>query len=650
MSVVDEVKSRLDIVDFVASYVPSLKKAGRTYKGLCPFHTEKTPSFVVFPDTQTWHCFGACGTGGDIFTFIMRQEGLDFGETLKFLAAKAGVPLRERSPEEIEADQARQKLLEIVAAASTFFHEQLLNSPEASFVRDYVSERGLSVQTVHQFQLGYAPNQWDALKLYLQGKGYTEADLVAAGLLVTREDGSPGYDRFRNRLVVPIRDLQGRVIGFGARALHENQAPKYLNSPQSALFDKSAILYALDVAKNAIRDTGQAVIVEGYMDVLQAHERGYANVVAQMGTALTEQQLKLLKRYAKQFVLALDADSAGSAATLRGINVARESLAEEVVPVPTARGLIRYEERLEADIRIASLPPGQDPDDVLKEGPEAWQKLVDQALPLVDYYIQTITADLDLTTAKGKARAVQELMPLLREVRNSVEQEHYLQQLARLVKIDERTLKAELQRTPGLHTQANKPPQASQLTPAEAETVVAPSTPVYGLEEYCLAMLIGQPAVLNVVNQKLYNNQVDVLATDDFQKIENRALFLTIKKWALDQNATLDSLVEMVDEHLEGQLATLMDLWYRQPTPPTEYVENELPKIILRMRQQQLKKQIRELNLLQKEALESGDREAALNFRRLISETTQAQRNFLEKAQDALSIMGRRRTEEKYLM
>lgn len=656
MGVVDEIKSRLDIVEFISAYAPSLKKAGRTYKGLCPFHAEKTPSFIVFPDTQTWHCFGACGVGGDIFGFLMRREGYDFPEALKVLADKAGVLLQERSPEALETDKIRHRLLEIMSAAAAFFYEQLTAAPEGAFAREYIAGRGLSQAIIHRFQLGYAPNQWEALKAHLLKKGYAEADLVSAGLLVVKEDGSAKYDRFRDRFMVPIRDVQGDVIGFGARALREGQMPKYLNSPQSALFDKSATLFALDVAKGAIRDGGQAVIVEGYMDALQAHERGFTNVVAEMGTALTEPQLHLLKRFTNRFVLALDADTAGSAATLRGINVARESLAQGNVPVPTAGGLIRYENRLDADIRIAALPPGKkDPDDVLKDGPAAWQNVIDQAVPLVDYYIRAVTADLDLTTAKGKTAAVQAVMPVLQELKNPVEQNNYLLELARLVKIEERTLRAELQRGPAkTNRPAAKPIVPTPPPVAPAEPSANKTAPGVGLEETCLAMLIGQPVVLDRVNQKLYNNQAEVLAVEDFTNVENGALFLIIKKWAVSPAATLDALIEQVNHHLEGRLALLVDLWHSQPKPkdsstgPTiDDVEKALPQIILRMRREKQEARIEKLSFLLADASTAGDGEAELNYKRMVSEVKTAI-NKLDKAKDALSIMGRRRIEEKY--
>ena len=325
MGTVEEVKNRIDIVEFISGYIP-LKKAGHNYKGLCPFHAEKTPSFVVFPDTQTWHCFGACGTGGDVFRFFMQAEGTDFSEALRELAQRAGVSLGPPTPRSEAADKQREKLLDIQAAAAQYFHHQLRQSKEGAQVREYVADRGINTETVERFQLGYALNKWEGLKSHLTGRGYTEADLVEAGLLVKKEETGSSYDRFRKRLIIPIRDSQGRVIAFGARALDPNDVPKYLNSPQTPLFDKSSTLFGLDLAKRAIRNSDQAVIVEGYMDVLSAHQRGHANVVAGMGTALTEAQLTLLKHLTKNFVLALDADTAGDAATLRGINLARESL------------------------------------------------------------------------------------------------------------------------------------------------------------------------------------------------------------------------------------------------------------------------------------------------------------------------------------
>ena len=336
MSVTDEIKERLDIVEVISNYVP-LKKAGRSYKGLCPFHSEKTPSFVVFPDSQSWHCFGACGIGGDVFSFVMKRENLDFAETLKLLAARAGVELQPREERLPAEEQRLARLREIITVAAGYFHHLLINAGEAAIAREYLARRGLVPGTWESWQLGYALDSWDTLKNYLAGKGYTLEEIEEAGLIIRREDdsGLPDkdrgyYDRFRGRLIIPIRDGQGRTVGFGARLLREEPGrpqPKYINSPQTPLFDKSNVVFGLDMAHKAIRDVDLAVIVEGYMDVLGSHQVGVRNVVAGMGTALTEAQLRQIKRYSSNVTLALDPDAAGAHATVRGLETARQALA-----------------------------------------------------------------------------------------------------------------------------------------------------------------------------------------------------------------------------------------------------------------------------------------------------------------------------------
>ncbi len=295
---VAEIKSRLDIVDVISKHV-ELKRAGRNYKANCPFHSEKTPSFIVFPDPQTWRWFGACSEGGDVYSFLMMVQGWDFGETFRTLAEQTGVELRPRTPEQVERKEAYARLYELLEATALYYMHLLRSAPEAEAARHYVAERGIKAETTESFQLGYSLNQWDGVRNYFGKKGYTDDDLLAAGLLVEKEDSGRRYDRFRGRLMIPIRDLRGRVVGFGARALEPDAVPKYLNAPQPDLFDKSALLYGLDMAKKGIREAGQAVIVEGYMDVMQGRQSGFNNMIAQMGTALTETQLRQLKRYTK---------------------------------------------------------------------------------------------------------------------------------------------------------------------------------------------------------------------------------------------------------------------------------------------------------------------------------------------------------------
>jgi DNA primase len=314
MSVTQEIKSRLDIVDVVGDYLP-LRKAGRAYSGFCPFHpNSRTPAFYVFPETQTWRCFGACAEGGDVFSFVMKKEGWDFKETLANLAGRAGVALEEYDRAG-KVKPAADSLVDLLTAAADYFHQLLLHAPQAELARRYVAERKLKAETLADFRLGYALNSWDACRTHFNAQGYDDRDLLDVGLLTENPERGSRYDRFRHRLMIPIRDVSGRIVGFGARTLDKDGLPKYLNSPQTTLFDKSHLLYGLDMARRHIREARQAVIVEGYMDVMQAWQAGFRNVVAQMGTALTEQQLQLLKRYTKRFVLALDADAAGAKAT-----------------------------------------------------------------------------------------------------------------------------------------------------------------------------------------------------------------------------------------------------------------------------------------------------------------------------------------------
>ncbi len=321
MSVADEIKSKLDIVQYIQRYAP-LKKAGRSWKACCPFHSEKTPSFVVNEANQTWHCFGSCATGGDIFTFAMKYNGWTFTEALEELGKLAGIEVRPKSPEQREQYEELDRLRGLMQSAADYFHDLLYdaNHPAAVTTLNYARvKRGLTDATLHRFQVGFAPPGWQNASDALKALGYSEDDLLTVGL-ASRNDSGRVYDRFRNRLMIPIRDDRGRVVGFGARALAAEDNPKYLNSPQTPLFDKSHLLFGLDFAKQPIRDTDTAVIVEGYLDAIQAHQAGYTNVVAQMGTALTETQLKLLApKLANHIVLSLDSDAAGQSATRRSL-------------------------------------------------------------------------------------------------------------------------------------------------------------------------------------------------------------------------------------------------------------------------------------------------------------------------------------------
>jgi len=547
MGVIDETKQRVDIVEIVSDYVPGLKKAGRNFKALCPFHPERVPSFYVFPERQSWHCFGACGTGGDVFSFVMRKEAVDFGEALRILAQKAGVSLTPKQPDESQREAERLK--EINEAAAEYYHYLLLHPSAGEGTRNYLAQRGISDKTIEEFQLGFSPDSWEALREQLMKKGYQEDELVAAGLLVEKEQGGT-YDRFRNRLMFPIRDIAGGVSGFGARAL-DDSLPKYLNSPQTLIFDKSGALYGIDRAKSAIRKQNLAVVVEGYMDVIVAHQYGFNNVVASLGTALTERQVGIIKKLTKSLTLALDADAAGEMATLRGIEVASHTFDQKVVPLLTSAGLVKYENSLDAEIRVMVLPPGKDPDDIIKESPEEWERLLEEAPPVVDYTFDLIVSKLDLTKLKDKSSAVDQLLPLIAEIKHPVRQAHYLQKLARLVTIDEQNLASALSR---LKRPAKLKGEGEIVQPSTLIPLLSSSDP---LAEYCLSLLVHYPQLRSHATE---------LSADLFPHSEKREIFL-----AWHSATDLDSMRQGLDATLQEHLDALLT----KALPPLNEEEQE---------------------------------------------------------------------------
>ncbi len=490
-SVIDTIKTKIDIADEIGTTVV-LQRSGKSLKGLCPFHGERTPSFYVFRETQTWHCFG-CNEGGDIFSFVQKQQNLDFREALTYLAEKAGVPIEEpgeQTEEEKETSVARERLLKLNETATLWFHQMLLRSKEAEGARAYVKSRGISSDSVVTFGLGYASEKFDLLTRYLLDQGYSEHELVAGGLARWRESEiQPGrrdglYDYFRHRLIFPIRDIRGRVIGFGGRALGDTK-PKYLNSPQTLLFEKNTVLYGIDTAKDAIKQIGQVVIVEGYVDAIIAQQYGTRQTVACIGSAITEKHIQQLKKLTRQVTLALDPDAAGHAATEHGIQEALKGFDRTVVPVPLtasettkfagtsrsaskqptmsprglysdgkgkttsppkSRGIIRLEEQIDAVINVVQLPGGQDPDEIIRNDLSTWLYAVSHPLSLIDYFFVIKTADLKLREPTGKAEAAHRLLPVIAMISDRIKRDAYVRKLASMIQEDERTVHAELQK------------------------------------------------------------------------------------------------------------------------------------------------------------------------------------------------------------
>ena len=435
-----EVKSRLNVVDIVGETV-QLKKAGTTFKGLCPFHGEKTPSFTVTPARDSWKCFG-CGLGGDIFSFVMQRDSVPFPEALKTLADKAGVEIDERTKRE---DAHRARLRDILETSIAFYHQVLTATKLGAPALDYLRGRGFTDATIEGAQLGWAPEGWDTMsRRIVEKRGIKPEELVEVGLASQGRSAGRGVgviDRFRGRVLFPIRDQNGAAVGLGGRILGvegqdaegkpRDTGPKYLNSPATPLFDKSRTLYLIDKAKGAMRKSGQAVIVEGYTDALMAHQAGFDNVVASLGTALTPGQVALLTRYAKKIALAYDVDAAGQKAGTFGVQ-ALEGLIGQ---------LAATESGVELDeVRVVRLPDDKDPDELLRDTPDRWREEVRTAQPIVDYLIDTYTKSFDLKTPGGKARFVDALIPTIRAVPNPVMRDAWLQRVRQVSGVEERVL------------------------------------------------------------------------------------------------------------------------------------------------------------------------------------------------------------------
>jgi DNA primase len=514
MTVIDEIKDRLDAVEIIGESV-KLRKTGKNYIGFCPFHhNTRTPAFVVFPESGTWRCFGACNDGGDMIKFLMQKDGLDFPEALARLAERAGVELRPRSEAEDAQQEENERLRSLLETLIAFYRSRMLHSQEGKQALEYLKRRHLTDQTMADFELGYAPNSWDAAINHMSGKNYSLDEMAQAGVVSERDSGGY-YDRFRHRVMIPIRDARGRITGFGARSLEADQLPKYLNSPQNQLFDKGRILYGLDKARKEIRKQDQVVIVEGYLDVIGLYQAGFMNAVSPMGTALNEHHMRTLKRYSRRMVLALDADAAGDKGTLRGLTLARDTLDREVEPVFNARGLLRYESRLDAEIRVAELPDGLDPDEIVAESPDAWPRLIENSLPVVSYVFEMITRGVNLDDPKVKAQVANEIIPLIEDVANNVEREAYRQLIARRLQIDERSLMGSGKRQHGPSRAATgyDPETLSRLSGRSAQ------------EDFCLGVFLRQPELVHFINTKLTDLELEAVKPGDFLGTDRQILF-----------------------------------------------------------------------------------------------------------------------------
>jgi DNA primase len=543
MSAIDEVKQRIDIVEIIGQYV-TLTKSGRNFRALCPFHNEKTPSFFVFPDRQSWHCFGACNTGGDTFAFLMKKENMDFPEALRRLADKVGVTL----PSSREVDtkkEARERFYQVNDIASQYYHSLLTTSASGERARAYLKSRGLTGASIDEFRLGYAMESWDALKTQLKDRGLNESELVEAGLLSSGDSGRT-YDRWRNRLMFPIMDERGHVTGFGARVLDPAaEGPKYINTPQTPVFDKSSTLYGLHLATPGIRQQNAAVIVEGYMDVIVAHQYGFTNVVASMGTSITEKQVNILKKMSHNVVMALDSDSAGSEAMQRCVD---------------------HENTLEAEIKVVILPEGKDPDDVIKADADIWRKLLVDARPVIDYIFDMAVAGLDLTRVSDRTKVRDRLYPVVDNVKDVVRRAYYLQKLAGLIGVTDTSLEASMKRK--MEVRGKSVHVTDPGTPGPGQDLLFRSK----IEEYCLILLIQRPELREAGK---------TLPQEYFENSEDREIY---QAWYENEDPSPEVLKQKVDISIREHLQQLID-----KDIPVSRIEEKYHDCVLRMREKYLR-------------------------------------------------------------
>jgi DNA primase len=642
MSTIDEIKAKIDIVDLVSEAGVKLRHSGKNYTGFCPFHENKnTPAFVVWPELGAWKCYGACNESGDIFKFVMKTDGLDFTEALKKLANRAGVELKPHETRNTpEIKEAHERLRALLEDALIYYRNHLLNNKDVlAYLHD---KRGLTDSTIETFGLGYAPHGYDNLLKNFTSKGFSQQELIDAGMLSVREADSqiPNsesrvYDKFRNRIMIPIRDENGKMAGFGARIVDPNDIPKFLNSPETPIFTKGHILYGLDRARKPIRMADQAVIVEGYLDVIALHQAGYENVVSPMGTALTEDQLRLLKRSTRRIVLALDPDTAGQKAVLRGLDAARSAMDREGELGFDARGLLRNEARLQADLRVASMPDDLDPDEIVARDKDEWKRLIENAKPIVTHVMDSLAVGQNLNDAKVKNQIAAQVLPLIEDLPSPVERDTYRQALARMLRVDESSLV-------GTQTQGQvmrrKPRGTGQNQQGQQSQVVA-LNPTLKIESYCIGVLFRKPALLYRLDRTLQEFGLSPLAVEDFEYTDHQLVFgvirLAVEQDEKDhQHYVMTHLPETIGDVSKDLLAQTEQL-----DPVDDKLVEELLARFIDLRRANAMVNVNQLRFLQEEEQQQGGanikmyQEQAVQFTRLLNSLDQAKRKLSSKRQ-----------------
>src|SRR3989338_1308686 len=495
-SQIEEIKSKLNVLDVVGSYM-KLTKTGINYRGVCPFHKEKSPSFFVNPGRQIWHCFG-CGAGSSIFDFVMKIEGVEFGDALRILANKACVELKRENP---QIWTERQRLYEICELACSFFEKQLEGSAMGKEAKAYLLKRGITSESIKKWRLGYSPDTWNGLTDFLISKGYKREEVVKAGLAIAKENKNDSYDRFRGRLIFPVFGLNSEVLGFGGRVFkqaNEKETAKYINTPQTMLYDKSGILYGLNNAKLAVRKQNQCVVTEGYTDVIMCHQAGFENTVASSGTALTTKHLAILKRYSENLVLAFDMDIAGDSATKRGINNAQElgfnikiieSYGQDASEAGSAGSPVSRKEKK------------SDPAEIILKDPGIWKDSVDKAKGIMDYYFDSAFSHFDKSNPEGKKEIGKIVLPVIKRLQNKIEQGYWIQKLSEMLGIKEEAIVEELVKI-------------KETSPAEKQEVFQTAQPMSDgsagqrkklIEEKVVSLIFKNPNYIKIIAKPQYD-------------------------------------------------------------------------------------------------------------------------------------------------
>ncbi len=584
---IDEVRNAIDIVDLIGGFV-KLKKRGKNFLGLCPFHTEKTPSFNVSPDRQMYHCFG-CGVGGNVFTFVMEYEKVSFLEAVRSLAEKVGIALPQGSSADDQVVSEQEDLYNVCREAGLFYYKALTESGEGKFAVDYFHKRGFTDETIRTFGLGYAPNSWDAIIQFGEQKSFSSSILEKAGLARKRDDGTY-FDYFRGRAMFPIFSSTGRVVGFGARKLREDDPlGKYINSPETLIYNKSKILYGLYQAKETIREKDFAVLVEGYADLISVFQAGIKNVVASSGTALTVEQILLVSRYTKNITIMYDADSAGSSAALRGVDLILEH---------------------DLDVRVASLPEGDDPDSfVKKNGGTAFQKILDEAVSFVDFIAQAYERQGKLKTPEGQAQVVRTIIQTIAKMKDELKRNFYIKRVAEKYKLYESTLYRELEKTLGTTGRQQRMRSVSAGSNETASTTAKPVGAIPPAEkELLLAMLEGGPDAVQFIL-----SQIDIESLDhpETKKLIKLLLDRIEEGMSIDANSLMD---ETRDDSLRRLIAdivfhkyTISKRWEKAASD-TERVPQQIAEEALYFIKREKLQKIAEDNLRQlKEASKRGE-------------------------------------------